>query len=138
LISAGKITVNQFRTAMYRMRDEGTAFFDTLMIEGWLSAADIFDPTSDLWDMPSETGGQTLSQNSAPPKAVPPEWTDVPEELLADMQEQDNGKNGEHNDKEGDQEPASVAAWSERDALAETQALDVSQFRAQLAPAEED
>jgi hypothetical protein len=65
LISMGKITVNQFRTAMYRMRDDGTAFFDTLMLEGWLSPSDIFDESSDLWST-----GESAPAPAAPPAVV--------------------------------------------------------------------
>jgi hypothetical protein len=63
LISAGKITVAQFQTAMFRMRDHGSAFFDTLMVEGWLSPSDIFSEGSILWD------GAT--QSDAPAAADP-------------------------------------------------------------------
>jgi curved DNA-binding protein CbpA len=127
LISSGKITVNQFRTAMYAMRDEGTAFFDTLMIEGWLSAADIFDPSSSLWDTGENNNGSAPAEEpapaetAAPPRAIPPEWNDVPEELL------------QTEDEDPQPEPAKVVNWSERDALAETQSIDLSAFRSALA-----
>jgi hypothetical protein len=135
LISAGKITVNQFRTAMYRMRDEKASFFDTLMVEGWLSAADIFDPSSLLWDMPSETGNyaQPGVEDKAP-RAIPPEWNDVPEELRQTADEPANGSENGHEEPE----PAGVAAWTERDALAETQSIDLSAFRKEMVRTDED
>lgn len=63
LISSGKITVAQFQTAMWKMRDEGTSFFDTLMIEGWLSPSDIFDENSDLWETPMPANGTDSAPN---------------------------------------------------------------------------
>lgn len=135
LISSGKITVNQFRTAMYRMRD-GAAFFDTLMIEGWLSAADIFDPSSSLWEMQSETGNFVSPEQKAP-RVIPAEWNDVPEELREQPAE-NNGNGGVHGDTPSEPEHATVSAWSDRDALAETQALDVAAFRQAMARQEDE
>src|SRR6185437_3963858 len=54
---------------IWKMRDQGTAFFDTLMIEGWLSPRDIFDESSELWETPSTHG----SNDMPPPKVVPAE-----------------------------------------------------------------
>jgi hypothetical protein len=130
LISSGKITVNQFRTAMYAMRDQGTAFFDTLMIEGWLSAADIFDPNSSLWETGDNSAAVPAAAvvESAPPRAIPPEWNDVPEELLQTDDESDSAR-----EPEPQPERAKMGNWSERDALAETQSIDLAAFRSALA-----
>lgn len=129
LISSGKITVNQFRTAMYAMRDQGTSFFDTLMIEGWLSAADIFDPSSSLWDTAdAAVVSPAIVAETVPPRAIPPEWNDVPEELRESADE----PNGEA-DSEPEPERAKLGNWSERDALAETQSIDLAAFRSALA-----
>jgi DnaJ domain len=49
LISSGKITVAQYQTAMFRMRDHSISFFDTLMVEGWLTPADMLTESADLW-----------------------------------------------------------------------------------------
>lgn len=127
LISRGKITVNQFRSAMYEMRDKGVPFFDTLMTEGWLAASDILNPNSDLW--------ATLNEpyNGAAPVAV-----------AAASSEQSNGKPEDSNGHA--ERPASVSAsisgfgekWTEKDAMAETQAIDVAAFRAQLKTISED
>lgn len=137
LISSGKITVNQFRTAMYAMRDEGTAFFDTLMIEGWLSAADIFDPNSSLWDTgESRVDASEALAETPPPRAIPPEWNDVPEELLQaeDATEAQAAPEPEPQpEPEPEPEPAKIGNWSERDALAETQSIDLTEFRRALA-----
>jgi hypothetical protein len=45
-ISAGKITVAQYRTAMVNMKEREVPFFDTLMLEGWISPSDILNDTS--------------------------------------------------------------------------------------------
>lgn len=42
LISIGKITVNQFQYAIARLRNDDVSFFDTLVLEGWIQAHDLF------------------------------------------------------------------------------------------------
>ncbi len=119
LIDSGKITVNQFRTGMYRMRDEGTAFFDTLMIEGWLSPSDIFDESSDIW---------AIGDSSGPARA--PNTVSVPaaqQQLEAEEQRQEQPAVAFA------KKPDLIDKWSEIDALAETQKLDLSAFRAAAA-----
>lgn len=154
LISKGKITVNQFRTGMYRMRDNGTAFFDTLMTEGWLSPADIFDPASDLWG-----ADPNAPPPEAPPAAIPhtplpkvPELMEHPELMESESEEdEEQEEQNNHHDGNGSHStpapaPAAVAAgksdynndWSEKDALAETQSIDLSAFRAQLESVPDD
>lgn len=130
LISSGKITVNQYRTGMYRMRDDGIAFFDTLMMEGWLSASDIFDPTSELWS----NGTEAAAALHSPPHVVRTE--EQPALIDAVGAEQESAE---------EPEPAAVAAtkkdydkWTEMDALAETQSIDVSAFRATLEAVSDD
>lgn len=138
LISAGKITVAQFQTAMGKMRAGGTSFFDTLMTEGWLSPSDIFDENSDLWGTPS-THGSNDTPAAVPNrtvKAEPPPWL------------QHNGEAGNDDNLSMDTCPAaeqsateqSTAAskgkvqfgqvWNEVDSMAETQSLDVKTLRA--------
>ena len=61
LIDSGKITVAQFQSAMFRMRDSGAAFFDTLMVEGWIQPRDVFDENSELWQ---DINGPSTGSNS--------------------------------------------------------------------------
>ena len=66
LIDSGKITVAQFQSAMFRMRDSGAAFFDTLMVEGWIQPRDVFDENSELWqDINGPQQGSGVSSDSA-------------------------------------------------------------------------
>ncbi len=57
MISAGKITIAQFRVALSSLRENGVSFLDTLMIEGWIQPKDIFSDESELWQqsVPSAT-----------------------------------------------------------------------------------
>lgn len=114
LISMGKITVNQFRTGMYRMRDEGVAFFDTLMMEGWISPADVFDESSELWKGLNEIQQMTAA---------------APNTVHAGNQVEGNGTHPEV--AEADQ-PEKNGEWTKEDSLAETQSINVAAFRSRL------
>jgi hypothetical protein len=71
LISSGKITVAQFQSSMFRMRDHGTPFFDTLVAEGWLTPSDMLGESSGLWNkgpVPAGTPAEPQSGADAAPK----------------------------------------------------------------------
>lgn len=65
LITFGKITVAQFQTAISLQRKEKIPFFDTLVSEGWLTPADIFDESSELF------GGSGTSEKPPQKPAEP-------------------------------------------------------------------
>lgn len=70
LITFGKITVAQFQTAINLQRMEKVPFFDTLVSEGWLTPADIFDESSELFGGPG-FGNKEPEQKPPEPETVP-------------------------------------------------------------------
>ncbi|HEY9788922.1 MAG TPA: hypothetical protein V6D22_00895, partial [Candidatus Obscuribacterales bacterium] len=68
LISSGKITVAQFQSAMFRMRDHGTPFFDTLVSESWLTPNDMLGESAGLCqkgDAQTATAAEPQSADAA-------------------------------------------------------------------------
>lgn len=70
LITFGKITVAQFQTAINLQRMEKVPFFDTLVSEGWLTPADIFDESSELFGGPG-FGSKEQEKKAPEPETVP-------------------------------------------------------------------
>lgn len=70
LITFGKITVAQFQTAISLQRMEKVPFFDTLVSEGWLTPADIFDESSELFGGPG-FGNKEPETKAPEPEVVP-------------------------------------------------------------------
>lgn len=81
LITFGKITVAQFQTAISLQRTDKIPFFDTLVSEGWLTPADIFDESSELFGGP----GFGDKEKDAPP---PPEPEPVPQIVIPEIKPQ--------------------------------------------------
>jgi hypothetical protein len=78
LITFGKVTVAQFQTAINLQRKEKVPFFDTLVSEGWLTPADIFDESSELFGGP---GFGDKDKETAPP----PEPEAVPQIVIPEV-----------------------------------------------------
>lgn len=72
LISAGKITVAQFQSAMFRMRDHSAPFFDTLVVEGWLTPADMLNESAGMWNKGKKSESSPAQAPAAEGAATPP------------------------------------------------------------------